>query len=599
MGEQFWRGWGVLRRWGWLLVLSVLIPTVVAGFFVSRQPDFYRAKATLMVGTSLQTPNPDPWQLTIANNLANAYARLAREGPVTRAVIDRLGLDRSPSELAAQITTRVYPEAQLLEIQVVDQDPRLAAAIANALAEELVQRSPVSQEEESQRQGFIQDQLNDLETRIEQLDVEIAELQDVLPGLTSAAELEEARRRLEQLETLKTNYQATYASLLDSLQVEAPNALSIFESAAEPTEPLPRRPEMTVGVAAVVGLALAIAGVTVIERLDDTVRWDAVEDGTFQSHPVLGAFPRVKIGRERLLTTLSLQPADLEAMRALRTALMMELEGRWSTTVLIAGPNAQVGRTFLTAGLGRAFSEAGLQTLVVDGDLRSPTLHEWFDQPNLKGLTELLQGQVDLAHAWSLIRDVPTGVDRLHLLPAGRPVPDPSVLFVNDRWPALIEELKREADVILIDTPAGLTSPEVLLLARRCEAVLGVCAHRQTRSSALHQMLQLLEEHAPRVPTYLAFNRVPRRQLRLHPVPEQTASGVPLTEQPTLSVGEAAEVLGVRPAVVRRWCRTGRLRAERIRRRWVIRREDLEQMTPADAKTVQELSQVEPASLLN
>ena len=195
MSRRFWWYLGIFRRWGWLLALSVLIPALITSVLVARQPNFYRAKATLMVGTSLQTPDPDPWQLTIANNLANAYARLAQEGPVTQAVIERLNLDRSPGELASQITTRVYPEAQLLEIQVVDQDPQLAAAIANAIAEELVRRSPVSQEEEQTRQQFIRAQLDDLEARIERLDGEITELQDTLPELTSAAELEEAQRR--------------------------------------------------------------------------------------------------------------------------------------------------------------------------------------------------------------------------------------------------------------------------------------------------------------------------------------------------------------------------------------------------------------------
>lgn len=598
MSKRFWRYWGIARRWSWLLVLSVLIPTLVAGALVSRQPNFYRAKATLMVGTSLQTPDPDPWQLTIANNLANAYARLAREGPVTQAVIDRLGLDRSPTQLASQITTRVYPEAQLLEIQVVDQDPRLAAAVANAIAEELVRRSPVSQEEERQRREFIRAQLDDLEARIERLDEEITDLQRTLPELTSAAELEEARRRLEQLETLRTNYQSTYASLLDSLRIEAPNALSIFEPAAEPAAPLPRQTGMTVGVAAVAGLALAVAGVLVVERLDDTVRWEAVEEGAFLDRPVLGALPRVKVGRERLLSTLPFRPADMEALRHLRTALVMELEERWPAVVLVAGADAGVGRTFVAASLGKALAEAGLRTLLVDGDLRSPTLHEWFDLPNLEGLAELLRGERKLSTAWDLIERNSTDVDRLHLLPAGRPVSDPTVLFVGDRWGALLEELKKGADVILIDSAAGLTSPETLLIARRCDSVLMACGHRRTRVASLLQMLRSLEEHVPGVPTWLMFNRVPRRQLRLHPTPRWAAERAPLAERPTLTVGEAARVLGVRPAVVRRWCRTGRLQAEHVRWRWVIRREDLERLLPPlEVAEVEKSPQKEPAPL--
>ncbi|HHS96944.1 MAG TPA: helix-turn-helix domain-containing protein [Chloroflexi bacterium] len=598
MSRRFWWYLGIFRRWGWLLALSVLIPALITSVLVARQPNFYRAKATLMVGTSLQTPDPDPWQLTIANNLANAYARLAQEGPVTQAVIERLNLDRSPGELASQITTRVYPEAQLLEIQVVDQDPQLAAAIANAIAEELVRRSPVSQEEEQTRQQFIRAQLDDLEARIERLDGEITELQDTLPELTSAAELEEAQRRLEQLETLRTNYQATYADLLDSLRVEAPNALSIFERAAPPTVPLPHRAGMATGAAALAGLALAVAGMLIVERLDDSVRWEAVEEGTFLNYPVLGALPRLRVKRDRVISALSLRPTDLEALRNLRAALMMEIEEHWPAAVLVAGAEAGVGRTLLTASLGKILAEAGLRTLLIDGDLRAPSLHEWFDQPNVEGLGELLRGSRDASAAWSLIERTPTGVDHLYLLTAGRPVADPTILFVGERWGMLLRELKQGVDVILVDSPPGLTSPEVLLAARECDGVLTLCGHRRTQTVSLLQMLRSLAEHSPGVPVWLAFNRVPRGQLRLHPTPEWTVEQAPLTERPTLTVGEAAQVLGVRPAVVRRWCRTGRLKAERVHWRWIIRREDLEKFLPSvEVAEVESPSQREPAPL--
>jgi len=71
----------------------------VSYYFTSEQPDLYQAQATIMVGTSLfQNPDPDPWQLNLSNTLANAYAEMVRQGPVTEAVIRRLGLDRTPEQ---------------------------------------------------------------------------------------------------------------------------------------------------------------------------------------------------------------------------------------------------------------------------------------------------------------------------------------------------------------------------------------------------------------------------------------------------------------------------------------------------------------------
>ena len=130
----------LVLRWWWLLVVSTVIPMGGSYYFTAQQSDLYQAKATLMVGTSLQNPDPDPWQMNLANTLAAAYAELIRQGPFVEAVIERLGMERTPEQLVAQIGTRIYSGAQLLEIQVTDTNPEAAALIANALADELIRR---------------------------------------------------------------------------------------------------------------------------------------------------------------------------------------------------------------------------------------------------------------------------------------------------------------------------------------------------------------------------------------------------------------------------------------------------------------------------
>ena len=118
---------GLVKRWWWLVVVSAIIPMAVSYYFASAQPDLYQAKATIMVGTSLQNPDPDPWQMNLGNTLATAYAELVRQVPVVEAVIETLGLQRTPGQLTAQIGTRLYSGAQLLEIQVTDTNPEAAA----------------------------------------------------------------------------------------------------------------------------------------------------------------------------------------------------------------------------------------------------------------------------------------------------------------------------------------------------------------------------------------------------------------------------------------------------------------------------------------
>jgi len=156
----------LIFHWWWLLLIGALVPAGVSYQLTSQRQDFYQAAATVMVGSGLQNPDPDLWQLNLSNTLAAAYAELVRQGPVTSAVIERLGLERSPEQLAEQIGTRIYSGAQLLEIQVTDTDPEAAALIANALADELIRRSPASGGSDPAQQEFIRRQLEELQMKV-------------------------------------------------------------------------------------------------------------------------------------------------------------------------------------------------------------------------------------------------------------------------------------------------------------------------------------------------------------------------------------------------------------------------------------------------
>jgi len=626
--------WGLLRRWWWLLIIGAVIPALMAGFFVSRQPDFYLAKATLMVGTSLQNPDPQQYKMNLANTLANAYGRLVTEGPLLRAVIGRLGLERGPGQLADQISARSYPEAQLLEIEVVDGDPAMAALIANTLASELIQRSPVSQEDHQQRMRFIQLQLDVLESRIERLDEVIAQEKSVVVTLTSAAELEEARRRLRELETVRSDEQGTYAALLSSYRSEAPNVLTLFEPATEPEGALPHRGFLVIAVAAAAGLALALAGAFVIDLLDDSVRWESVRERSFMGKPVLGALPQVRARRQPLTRELRLRFAEAEAIRNLRTALLMQVDGQHPAAVLVTSPGGGDGKTFTLASLGISLVGAGLRVILVDGDMRGPRLHECFDQPNIQGLSELLDVEADVAKSLSQSRPrlLGTGLEGLRLLPSGRPPRDPTAMLMGDRLGELLMTLERGADLVMIDSPAGAVLPDPLLFLPWVGSVIVLCRHGHTSSRTLRRLLTRLEDTAPQMPVSIVFNGVKGVPSTPYPEPRlswtervpltkralslsvltwfasprvlmlgenrsggQTASeGDPLRlkeggleTRSSLTVEEVAHILGVSRATVRRWCRVGRLPAERSLLRWRIRPEDVRRMVAGTSEMEQ------------
>lgn len=583
-------------RWWWLLILGALIPALASIYITSRQADYYQARATLMVGTSLQNPDPEQREIALANTLANAYARLVREGPITQAVTNRLGLKRQPEQLAGQISTAIYPEAQLLAIMVVDSNPQAAALIANALADELVRRSPSTQEDRQRRRQFIQAQLDELELQIKQMDEDIAQVRSSLVDLTSAAELEEAQKRLSQLETARGNYQATYAGLMSSSGAGSPSVVSILETAVVPTAPLPRRDKLVIAIAAAAGLAMAVAGVVLIEYLDDSVRWEGEAKRRLLDMPVLGAIPKISRSRHTPIST-SLDPTSpiAETIRGLRTNVFLAANDGLLKTLLVTSPELNVGKTFTVGQFGLAIALEGKRVVLVDADLRKPSLHEFFDLPNLHGLADFLanSGQLVEDDLREAVQD--TGVENLYLLPAGRPPLDPSSLLASQRFEDLLGTLRAWADVVLIDSPPALVAPDVALLAALVDGTVMVVVSGRTSAAKISNTREYLIRRKEVKLLGVIFNRVSmdvegyyysygvqRRRFRpsfwkrlRRRIPFLKHDGMMVDAPVILDLGEVADYLGVSRGTARRWCESGRLPAYKSWFRWFVKEKDL------------------------
>ncbi|MBN1179508.1 MAG: polysaccharide biosynthesis tyrosine autokinase [Anaerolineae bacterium] len=587
----------LVKSWWWLLVIGAIIPAFLANYFLSQEPDVYQATATLVVGNTLQNPEPNQWQLSIANTLAYAYARIAREEPVTQAVVNRLGLDRRPSQLAGQITTRVYAEAQLLEIEVVDTSPVAAALIANALADELIRRSPISQEDQVQRQAFIREQLDDLEARIELVDAEIVALQNSLTSLTSAVELQEAQNRLSQLESVKLELQGNYSSLLASYQTQVPNIVSIFDPAVEPTSPLPRRDKLVILIAAVAGFGLAAGGIFLIEFLDDTVRWEGESVQRLAGLPVLGMIARMPYKDGAVFRSVDPLAPSMEAVRTLRTNVFMAANGQPLRSLLVTSPMVGDGKSFTVSMLALAIVGGGRRVAMIDADLRKPSLHELFDLPNVYGLSELLMKQHPSPDASWTAGVLETGVENLYLLPAGKPPLDPSYLLSEPHIAAMVGCLLEHVDVVLIDSPPDLVAPDACILAAVADGALLVVRAGKTRRAMVERAKSRLEERGGSRLLGLAINRVKfssygyyyysygaghlrtrrsvwRRLWARLPFVKDSAQQERVPE--AVGLRRVADYLGVSRNTARRWCHEGRVPATRSRLRWRVRLDDLE-----------------------
>jgi succinoglycan biosynthesis transport protein ExoP len=557
----------IILRWWWLLVVSAVIPIVISYHFASQQPDLYQAKVTLMVGAGLQNPNPESGQIDLGNTLANAYAELARQGPIAEAVIERLGLEITRERLVAQIGTQVYWGAQLLEIQVTDTNPEAAALIANTLADELIRRSPASGGSDPEQQEFIRRQLDSLRVKIEDVSDEIDELVASLSELTSAAEIQEAQDRIAALEDVKSTYQSTFAGLMSVYQAESPNFLSLFEPASVPQSPVPGKTRLIIAVAGMAGIGLALGAIFLMEYLDTSLQWEGKGEQSILELPVLGAIPQVS-RKDTLLSDSPLSPVA-GGIRALRSNLYLMRPGQSFRTLLLTSPGASEGKSSILVNLAIVLASAGNRVIVVDADMRRPRLHELLDRPNVVGLADTLSNhQGDEEDSFSIPLQE-TGFDNLYLLSAGRPPADPAALLTSPRFSKLLVFLKDHGDVILLDSPPVLSAPDATVIATQVDGTILVGSVGLTKRELVRQARdRLLAQQSVNL-LGLTVNRAKLDGSYLYYGPDRKDKGLKKVDSDDafLTLGEAAARLGISKDQARRWCKSGRLPAVR---KWLL-----------------------------
>ncbi len=596
-------------RWWWLMLFSVALSATASYIYSQRQPRIYAAKSSLMVGTSVvQTLNPDEHALGLSRTLAEVYGELARRRVITQAVIDRLGLDMDPDQLSSMINTAVIPSAQLLEIFVLDIHPRRAQVLANAIAEELILQSPTNVQGQQEREEFINAQLEELQVKIQETNRKIKAQEDALASLTSAVEIAEAQSQLVGLEELRSDYQSSFNQFLANLSESSPNRLTLFESATEPTSPISPDVKMNVAIAAAAGLALAISAIVLLEFFDDALVWRREDPQIVPGVPVLGTVSKVSDGAGKLITHNEMWSPEADELRNLRSSIFLATANQTLSTLLITSPSQGEGKSYVSANLAATIASPGSsvaaiiasvgpKVILIDADLRKPTLHEVFDIPNLLGLVDVLSLPEDAIEAVLKKALRPINIDNLLLLPAGRTPLDPGSLLTSPRFPKAIHFLSTQADLVIIDSPPILETVDAKAIANVVDGVLLVVSNGQTSSKMAQKAIDYFQSMPnnnllggvfnrvkllPSYNYYTAYAPQPNLQKRPKSAGRSVIGRVlwPFTrpqrdETTAFTLAEVADYLGVSQDTARRWCQQGRIPAIKTGRRWSVRQEDL------------------------
>jgi polysaccharide biosynthesis transport protein len=163
----------------------------------------------------------------------------------------------------------------------------------------------------------------------------------------------------------------------------------------------------------------------------------------------------------------------VQSLDHLRVALCSGRDawGRERRCILITSACGSEGKTTLAAQLAERCVNAGLRTLLIDGDLRNPTLTRMLDVPDHRGLINVLRGEVLADEAISVVG----GGGGFHFMPAGTPKVDPSRLLHGDRLGKMLAQARESFDIVIVDAPPVLPVPDALTIGRWCDgAILAV-----------------------------------------------------------------------------------------------------------------------------
>lgn len=277
------------------------------------------------------------------------------------------------------------------------------------------------------------------------------------------------------------------ANICNSIMKVAPQAITgtvevgsvnVVDYAKIPLYPEPPLTTRNVAVGALLGLMFGAGLIFLIRLFDNTVK-NADDLRTGLGLATLGGIPYVKECGKKPRLTIDPGPdryckvgfGFVEAYKALRTNLLYAASARRSRKLLLASALHGEGKSTTAINLAIVLAQSGRNVLVIDCDLRSPSIHNVLDLQieESKGLTRVLRGELGAEDAVICLEG--TGIS---LLPAGPGVPNSTELLESDQMGRLLARLEKDYDYILMDTPPACLFADAVALSRYCDGVIFV-----------------------------------------------------------------------------------------------------------------------------
>ena len=194
-----------------------------------------------------------------------------------------------------------------------------------------------------------------------------------------------------------------------------------------------------------------------------------------------------------LVTLTNPRSPASEAYRTLRTNLSFYSLDEPLQALVVTSAAPEEGKSTTVANLAVTMAQSGRRTILVDCDLRRPSLHEYFDLENETGFTTMILDEGQQAPLQ------PTAVDNLYLLPAGPRPPNPADLLGSRHVERVLDTLVREGDIVLIDAPPVIGVTDAAVLGAKVDGVLLVVSAGNTRREHAERAKELLQKARVRI----------------------------------------------------------------------------------------------------
>ena len=472
----------------WLIIAIVVVATASAYFLAARKTPQYSATASLLYEQPIDVTNPlvgssawiDP---TLQALDVQSISTVVDSPDIYQRVVKAVGqpmLDVAPYSVSGSAVTDTSNNgtggSNVAQVTVVSSDPKQAAALANAYALAFVQR----------RKDHQQEQIKEGEAALE--------------------------KRLKATPTGTTEYyylQQTLGGLAISYSTVTGD-FSMVTPATPPSAPFAPRPLRSAVLGFGVGLFAAIGLAFLLEQLNTRLR-DYREVAEILQLPIVGRIPTIP---KKYFTEHGVAVVDhpgsrtAEAFRMLRGNLEFVNVDEDVRSLLVTSCHQGEGKSLTVANLAATLALAGKRVIVIDGDLRRPQIHHYFDLPNEAGLSTVLSGQDTLDHALQkvVLEPVASGGDAgaptsaagstrgvLAVLAAGPETPAPGELIASKKFASLMELMKTRADMVLVDSPAIMAVGDAGALATTVDGMLVLVDIQAIRKPVLAEVRDVIE----------------------------------------------------------------------------------------------------------